>query len=76
MKKALVLGSEGNIGAPLVKHLRGSGVEVLESDIKTGIRLIRDEFRVCRRPSANSFRPKAADGRWLTADSGCYWVRT
>ena len=34
MKKALVLGSEGNIGAPLVRHLRASGVEVLESDIR------------------------------------------
>jgi len=38
MKKALVLGSEGNIGAPLVRHLRGAGVEVLESDIKPGWR--------------------------------------
>jgi nucleoside-diphosphate-sugar epimerase len=38
MKKALVLGSEGNIGAPLVRHLRASGVEVLESDIKPGWR--------------------------------------
>ncbi|MEO8679085.1 MAG: NAD(P)-dependent oxidoreductase [Vicinamibacterales bacterium] len=34
MKKALVLGSEGNIGAPLVKHLRFQGIEVLEADIK------------------------------------------
>jgi nucleoside-diphosphate-sugar epimerase len=38
MKKALVLGSEGNIGAPLVKHLRNTGVDVLESDIKPGWR--------------------------------------
>jgi nucleoside-diphosphate-sugar epimerase len=38
MKKALVLGSEGNIGTALVKHLRGSGVKVLESDIKPGWR--------------------------------------
>jgi nucleoside-diphosphate-sugar epimerase len=38
MKRALVLGSEGNIGMPLVKHLRASGVEVLESDIKPGWR--------------------------------------
>ena len=38
MKKALVLGSEGNIGMPLVKHLRASGVDVLESDIKPGWR--------------------------------------
>lgn len=34
MKKALVLGSEGNIGGPLVHHLRAGGVDVLESDIK------------------------------------------
>jgi nucleoside-diphosphate-sugar epimerase len=34
MKKALVLGSEGNIGAPLVKHLRGRGIDVLEADIR------------------------------------------
>lgn len=38
MKKALVLGSEGNIGTPLVKHLRAAGVDVLESDIKPGWR--------------------------------------
>jgi nucleoside-diphosphate-sugar epimerase len=38
MKKALVIGSEGNIGAPLVRHLRSAGVEVLESDIKPGWR--------------------------------------
>ena len=38
MKKALVLGSEGNIGMPLVTHLRASGVEVLEADIKPGWR--------------------------------------
>jgi nucleoside-diphosphate-sugar epimerase len=34
MKKALVIGSEGNVGAPLVRHLRAQGVEVLESDIR------------------------------------------
>ena len=34
MKKALVLGSEGNIGAPLVRHLRASGWDVLEADIR------------------------------------------
>ena len=32
--KALVIGSEGNIGKPLVRHLRGLGYEVMESDIK------------------------------------------
>src|SRR5437764_6224323 len=34
MKKALVLGSEGNIGVPLVRHLRAGGVDVLEADIR------------------------------------------
>ncbi len=38
MKKALVLGSEGNIGVPLVRHLRASGVAVLEADIRPGWR--------------------------------------
>lgn len=32
--KALVLGAEGNIGVPLVRHLRRRGFEVLESDIR------------------------------------------
>lgn len=34
MKKALVLGSEGNIGVPLVRHLNARGIEVLEADIR------------------------------------------
>lgn len=34
MKRALVLGSEGNIGTPLVRHLRATGYDVLESDIR------------------------------------------
>lgn len=38
MKTALVIGSEGNIGAPLGRHLRASGYEVLESDIRPGWR--------------------------------------
>jgi nucleoside-diphosphate-sugar epimerase len=38
MRKALVIGSEGNIGGPLVAHLRASGYEVLESDIRAGWR--------------------------------------
>lgn len=38
MKKALVLGSEGNIGVPLVRHLRAAGVDVLEADIRPGWR--------------------------------------
>jgi len=38
MKKALVLGAEGNIGVPLVRHLRAIGCEVLESDIRAGWR--------------------------------------
>jgi nucleoside-diphosphate-sugar epimerase len=36
--RALVLGSEGNIGTPLVRHLRGTGWEVLEADIQPGWR--------------------------------------
>ena len=34
--RALVLGSEGNIGVPLAKHLRAEGHQVLESDIRPG----------------------------------------
>jgi nucleoside-diphosphate-sugar epimerase len=36
--KALVIGSEGNIGGPLVKHLRAGGHEVMETDLKPGWR--------------------------------------
>lgn len=32
-RKALVTGSEGNIGKPLVKHLRSLGYDVLETDV-------------------------------------------
>ena len=38
MKRALVIGSEGNIGVPLVAHLRAKGYDVLESDIRPGWR--------------------------------------
>ncbi len=34
MKRALIIGSEGNIGKPLVKHLKSKGYEVMETDIK------------------------------------------
>lgn len=34
MHKALVIGSEGNIGVPLVKYLRVKGYQVLETDIR------------------------------------------
>lgn len=37
-RRALVLGSEGNIGKPLVRYLRTMGYEVLESDIKAAWR--------------------------------------
>jgi nucleoside-diphosphate-sugar epimerase len=37
-RKALVIGSEGNIGAPLVSYLRSVGYSVLESDIRPGWR--------------------------------------
>ena len=36
MPRALVIGSEGNIGAPLVRRLREDGYEVLETDIRPG----------------------------------------
>jgi nucleoside-diphosphate-sugar epimerase len=38
MSRALVIGSEGNIGTPLVAHLRSRGYDVLETDIKPGWR--------------------------------------
>lgn len=38
MKRALVIGSEGNIGKPLAAHLRAQGWEVLCADIKPGWR--------------------------------------
>jgi len=38
VKKALVIGSEGNIGVPLVKHLGERGYEVLSADIRPGWR--------------------------------------
>ena len=41
LRKALVLGSEGNIGAPLVRHLRANGWQVLEADIRPAW---RDQF--------------------------------
>ncbi|MEP7225103.1 MAG: NAD(P)-dependent oxidoreductase, partial [Actinomycetota bacterium] len=34
MTKALVIGSEGNVGAPLVRRLRDDGYEILEVDIR------------------------------------------
>lgn len=38
MRKALVIGSEGNIGVPLVKHLRQQGYTVREADIRPAFR--------------------------------------
>jgi nucleoside-diphosphate-sugar epimerase len=38
MTKALVVGSEGNIGAALVRRLREDGYDVLETDIRPGTR--------------------------------------
>lgn len=37
-RKALVLGAEGNIGAPLVTYLRAVGYDVMEADIRPGWR--------------------------------------
>jgi nucleoside-diphosphate-sugar epimerase len=36
MPRALVIGSVGNIGAPLVRRLREDGYEILEADIRPG----------------------------------------
>ena len=36
MKRALLLGSEGNIGKPLADYLVGLGYEVMKADIKPG----------------------------------------
>lgn len=38
MPRALVIGSEGNVGAPLVRLLRDDGYEVLEADIRPDAR--------------------------------------
>jgi nucleoside-diphosphate-sugar epimerase len=43
MKKALLIGSEGNIGRPLSAHLRQSGFQVMESDIRPAW---RDNYHV------------------------------
>jgi nucleoside-diphosphate-sugar epimerase len=43
MKKALVMGSEGNIGTPLVKYLHEKNYDVLEVDIRSGY---RDNYQV------------------------------
>jgi nucleoside-diphosphate-sugar epimerase len=37
-RRALVIGSEGNVGGPLVTYLRSRGYDVLESDIRPGWR--------------------------------------
>lgn len=34
MRKALVIGAEGNVGRPLVRHLRETGCDVLEVDVR------------------------------------------
>jgi nucleoside-diphosphate-sugar epimerase len=38
VSRALVIGSEGNIGVPLVRRLREDGYEVLEADLRPGTR--------------------------------------
>jgi Nucleoside-diphosphate-sugar epimerases len=43
MRRALVIGSEGNVGRPLVRELRAIGVDVHEVDIRPGW---RDNFSV------------------------------
>jgi nucleoside-diphosphate-sugar epimerase len=36
--RALVIGSRGNIGKPLVRHLKAAGYDLLEADIRPGFR--------------------------------------
>src|SRR5690349_7612480 len=38
LRRALVIGAAGNIGTPLVDHLRSIGYDVLEVDIRPGWR--------------------------------------
>ncbi len=38
MKRALIIGSEGNIGKPLVKYLKAKNYAVMETDIRSGWR--------------------------------------
>jgi len=38
LTRALVIGSEGNIGAPLVRRLNEDGYDLLETDIRPGMR--------------------------------------
>jgi nucleoside-diphosphate-sugar epimerase len=38
MKRALIIGSEGNIGKPLARYLKEKGYEVMETDIRSGWR--------------------------------------
>jgi nucleoside-diphosphate-sugar epimerase len=38
MRRALVIGAEGNVGAPLARHLSAIGYEVMEADIRPALR--------------------------------------
>ncbi|HEX3233679.1 MAG TPA: NAD(P)-dependent oxidoreductase [Gemmatimonadales bacterium] len=38
MRRALVVGAEGNVGAPLARHLASEGYEVMEADIRPALR--------------------------------------
>lgn len=38
MKRALIIGSEGNIGKSLVRYLKAKGYDVMETDIRSGWR--------------------------------------
>lgn len=54
MKKALIIGSEGNIGKPLAEYLRISGFSVLESDHKPAW---RDNFIMADICNPGDLRP-------------------
>jgi len=38
LRRALVIGSEGNVGGPLARHLAATGYEVMEADIRPALR--------------------------------------
>lgn len=60
MKKALVIGSAGNIGKPLVKYLKSLDYQVMELDIKPGYRgnyIVADITKPADMLQAFDFKP-------------------
>ena len=70
LSRALVIGAEGNIGAPLADHLRSSGYEVLEADIRPGWRA--DYLVPTSIIHSTCCRPSTGDRTW----SSCWQRRS